>query len=307
MTARTKSYLILLFVSAIWGIAGPVIKFTVGQIPPFVFLTYRFLISGVIGLIGLAITPLHWPTKPHAKLYILVYCFLTTTISLGLLFVGYQYTSALTGSILTALSPIMTAAIGVALLHEHVTRREKLGMSIALAGTLLITFEPSPLGNSLLGNFLIILSLVLGLALSVMAKEISRNYPKVSPLGLTHLSFVVGFITILPFTLTQHSPFTILHSLLTAPPSAHLGVWYMALFSGTLAYWLWEKAQRTIEIGETAVFSYLVPFFTVPLSYFWLHESISTIFIISCLVTAAGIVIAETKPHRPTHRPKRRR
>ncbi|PJA42810.1 EamA family transporter, partial [Candidatus Woesebacteria bacterium CG_4_9_14_3_um_filter_39_10] len=39
---RLKAYILLLIVAVIWGIAGPVIKFTLGGFPPLLFLTYRF-------------------------------------------------------------------------------------------------------------------------------------------------------------------------------------------------------------------------------------------------------------------------
>ena len=69
----------------------------------------------------------------------------------------------------------------------------------------------------------------------------------------------------------------------------------MALLSGTVAYTLWNMGQKTIEIGESALFSYLYPVITLPLSIFWLHEDITTPLIIGAVIIAVGVIIAETK------------
>lgn len=311
MTRRTKAYLLLLLVSTIWGIAGPVIKFVLNSgLPPQVFLLYRFAISSAIGLVALSVSPFRWPTSASQKLSILVYCFLTSTVSLGLLFLGYSHTTATTASILNAVYPILVAIAGAMILHEKVTSREKLGLTIALAGTLLITLG-APSTETLVGNLLVLASLVVGVVLAISAKLLLRG--SISPTGLTHLSFLVGFVTLLPLTLFHYPLSTVQYSITMAPFSVHLGVWYMALLSGTVAYSLWHRAQKTIEAGETAVFSYTYPIFTLPLSLFWLKESISVAFIASCLVIVLGILIAEIKPgqgqksRRPALRPARRR
>lgn len=299
MKSRSKSYLLLFLTSAIWGIAGPVIKFTLSEIPTFIFLLYRFAIAGIVAAIILIFTKIHWPKKFVDKLWIIVYCFLTSTVALGLLFLGYEKTSALSASVINAIYPITVSVVGVSFLHEHVTRREKIGMGIALAGTILIIIEPlfnhnlSPQA-SLAGNLLILASLLVGVILAVLAKVLLRHQT-LTPLALTQLSFLIGLITILPITLFFYSPISIFQSLTSMSLAAHAGVWYMAILSGTIAYSLWHRAQKTIEIGETAMFSYTYPLFTIPLSILWLHEIITPIFILSSLLITIGVILAETK------------
>jgi drug/metabolite transporter (DMT)-like permease len=86
----------------------------------------------------------------------------------------------------------------------------------------------------------------------ILGKKLLRK--DVDPLTLTNTAFIVGFVTLLPFALPQiiSSNFRVITS-----PSIpyHLGVFYMAFLSGTLAYLLSNKAQKTIEVGEAAVFS----------------------------------------------------
>jgi drug/metabolite transporter (DMT)-like permease len=72
----------------------------------------------------------------------------------------------------------------------------------------------------------------------------------------------------------------------------------MALLSGTFAYILWHKAEKSIEVGEVSLFSYLFPVFGTPLSVLWLKESISLPFVIVALVIAFGVIVAEYKKKR---------
>ena len=295
---RAKAYALLLITTAIWGVAGPVIKFTVGYLPPFIFLLYRFGIAAIFGLFLLTrYTKNHWPVKTSDAVWVVLYCFLASTVSLTLLFLGYEQTTALDGSVINALYPIMVSTVGVAFLHEHVTNREKIGMAVATLGTLAVIFEPCA---SITGNLFIVASLLVGVVLAVMAKLLLRHLTHFD-FVLTQLSFIVGFLTILPITFYLYDFSTLYLALSTAPLSAHLGVLYMALISGTLAYSLWHRAQKTIETGETAVFTYLYPVFTIPLSLFWLHEKVTSVFIIGALTTAVGVIIAETKSHHPNH------
>ena len=69
----------------------------------------------------------------------------------------------------------------------------------------------------------------------------------------------------------------------------------MALISGTFAYYLWHKAEKTIEVGEVNLIAYLYPIFGAPLSILWLKEKIDIFFIIGGIIIAFGVILAELK------------
>lgn len=308
MSPRTKSYILLFIATLIWGVAGPVIKFTLGSFSPLVFLFYRLGIQAIIGIVWLRYIP-HpgWPKNPTSWLIIIFYCVLAVPVSLGLLFLGFNQTSALAVSIIGAIYPMMVAVAGVMWLREHVTHREKIGMVIALLGTLLVIIEPFFNGythhdTSISGNLFVLASISVEVVVVVLAKLLMRHH--FNALAMTHLSFIIGFVTLAPITLHYYSIPTIYNSLSTASLAAHIGVGYMALISGIFAYTIWLVAQKTIEIGEAAMFTYLYPVITLPLSIFWLHENITTTLIIGSLIIGVGVVIAETKrkASRPTGR-----
>ncbi len=296
-SSRLKAYAILLLVTAIWGIASPVIKYTLGGIDAIPFLTYRFGLSAIVGLITFMLHGFKLPKEHKYKLFLFVHALFSSAVSLGLLFFGLQNTTVLEMTIITLAVPLLTSTAGAYFLHEHVTKREKIGMSIALLGTLFTVFEPLFLnGNGELrfsGNILIFLYIVANILPTLLAKRLLRN--GVNPSTLVSLSFIVGFLTFLIVSLSTSSYAQFIQTVTVMPISYHLGVFYMAFLSGNLAYYLFNKAQKTIEVGDASVFSYLYPIFSTPLAVLWLGEKITAPFVIGAIIIVTGVFIAEFK------------
>ena len=298
MNHRFTAYALLLIVSIIWGVAGPVIKFTLGSFPPIIFLTYRFALASALGATLWAIRPPKFRVDANTIPHIVLHSILAVPLGLGLLFFGFDKTTSLTGTVISATGPIMIAIAGMLLLKEHITKPERVGISLALLGTLIITLGPMLGGNghaivSMQGNFLIIASLAADAIGTVIAKVSLRD--RVPAMALTNISFMIGFFCFLPFLLVSYSINEVITTIARAPLSAHLGVFYMAFISGTLAYTLQKLAMKTIEVGEVAVFNYLFPIWAAPLALWWLGEKITLPFVIGACVIATGVVIAEHK------------
>ncbi len=301
MSHRLTAYLLLLVVSIIWGVAGPVIKFTLGSFPPIIFLTYRFALASALGAALWAVRPPKFKVNGSTIPHIFLHSVFTVPLSLGLLFLGFDKTTSLTGTVISATGPIMIAIAGVLFLKEHITHHERIGMALAVLGTLIVTVGPIIGGNgqaiaSFEGNLLIIGALVADAIGTVIAKVSIRD--RVPAIALTNISFMIGLVSFLPFFFASHSFGEGLATIINAPLSAHLGVLYMAFLSGTLAYTLQKIAMRSIEVGEVVVFNYLFPIWAAPLSLLWLGEKITPPFLLGATTIAAGVLIAEHKRRR---------
>jgi drug/metabolite transporter (DMT)-like permease len=301
MSRRTTAYLLLLLTSVIWGIAPVVIKYTLASFDPLVFLSYRFGISTAVGLLILSLSGDRLAIKPKDSLFTFLYSITAITISLGLLFYGFDKTDSLTGNLLSATSPILVVFLGSLFLRDRVTAIEKTGIAIALAGALLTVFSPLFNGDGVamgeVGGNVLILAAIFADAISVIfLKLVLRD--RINPSLLAHISFTIGFLTILPITLAIHGVGPSVSQILKAPLGAHVGVLYMALLSGSLAYFLRNKAVRTIEVSEYAIFSYLHPIWGAPLSLLWLGEKITSPFLLGATIIAIGVVVAEHKRRR---------
>lgn len=294
---RRKAYVLLLSVSLIWGVASAVIKFTLGGIGPLPFLTYRFFLATVAAFLFLPYFHIHFQKIKDNFLEIFIYSFITTTIALGLLFLGLSKTTLLDTVLITAVSPLITAVAGVLLLNEHISRQEKTGIALAFFGTLITIVDPLFKNGvhlvSLTGNLLVVGYLVVNALSSVLAKKLARK--DISSFALSNISFIIGFITIAPLTFAATSPSLLMSTIKNLPLQYHLGVIYMAFISGTLAYALWIKGQKSIEVSEAGLFAYLVPVFSAPLAIFWLGETVTLPFILGAILITAGVIVAEYK------------
>jgi drug/metabolite transporter (DMT)-like permease len=294
MTPRIRAYLMLIVVGVIWGVASPVIKYTLAGFSPTIFLTYRFGISTIIAVIIFATYGMHIPKNIGVFLTLLLYGFLNSVVSLGLLFFGMENTTVLETGLITLASPLIISTVGVYFLHEHVTKREKIGMGIAIFGTALTI--TGPLNFS--GNLLVLGYVISTVITTLLAKNLLKK--DVNPMTMTNISFIIGFICFAGYVLFNfgllHTTYYILHT----APAYHLGVLYMAIVSGTLAFYLNTKAQKSIEIGEASLFSYLYPIFSLPIAVLWLGEKITPMFIIGAVIIAIGVAIAEIKKKRYT-------
>lgn len=295
--ARLRAYLLLLTVVVIWGVAPSVIKFALGELPPFLFLSYRFLITTVV------VFPFFYGSKnkgltlANLPLIILI-SVLGSTLNLGLLFYGSNLTTSLDQSLISATSPILVVIAGVWFFKEHLTKREKIGIAITFLGTLIVTLQSffergGVAAPSVVGNIIIFLSDVAFTAYLLISKKALRL--GISPITITFMMFFVGLLTCLPLALTEISLSEIPMKIMTIKPLTHLSVIYMSLVSGALGYTLYQKAQKTIEASEAAVFTYLTPLITAPVGVLWLHEELTVPFIIGSIVIACGVILAEWK------------
>lgn len=298
---RLTAYFYLIVSSIIWGVAGPVIKYTLADFPPLIFLAYRFGLSALIGLVFFLITKPKLPNNPILQARLVIYGFLTSTLSLGLLFLGFAKTNSLQATLLSALAPLFIVAGGALFLKEAISRPEKIGLCIAFLGTLVTVIEPLFLGqpffsDSMTGNALVIASVVVGSVSALYGKELLNE--KFEPILLTHITFIVGFLTVLPATIALYPPDRLIPIFMTASFTSHLGVWYMAILSGSLAYALYHLGQKAIEAGEAAIFNYLLPIWAAPLSIIWLHEPVTPPYLLGAVLIIVGVAVAEYRKRR---------
>src|SRR3990172_3165714 len=193
---RTLAYLALIATALIWGAAGPVIKFTLGGIPALPFLTYRFALSSLLALALIPFGGLRFPKGKKTLGLAILYGFLTSTVALGLLFLGLEKTTVLDMTLMAVIGPILIVAAGELFFHERVSGHEKIGIGIALAGTILTLVEPIIRNGASLvqleGNLFILLYLAVNTTSAILVKDLMKA--DVSSFALTNLSFIIGFL-----------------------------------------------------------------------------------------------------------------
>lgn len=288
--SRVKAYSFLLLNTALWGFAAPVIKYSLNFTTPAQFLFYRYLIAS---LIFLPIFLLHRTHSSHhaAKTnfkWLITLALLGTPLTLLPLFYGLQATTSIEASILESSSPIFIILGSIVFLKETLKRREWLGLFIAISGTLLLALEPFFSGHSLSalsikGNLLVIISDIIWAAFLIFSKKIN-----IDPIKLTFTSFVISIPFFLVMVLLEKTGFVL-------QSAAVPGILFMAIGGSIIAFWAYQEGQRLIEASEAAIFTYLKPAFSIPLSILWLKEPFTPITMIATAVIVGGVYLSEKR------------
>ena len=222
---------------------------------------------------------------------------MATTVYLGLVFWGFEKTTASDGNLIGTLNPLFIIILGVLFLKETVTRKEKIGLSIAVFGTLVTVIQPLLEGKAfavenILGNT-IILAATITWALFVLFSK--RNFGHFSPLLITLHGGLVAAATY-PILAYFENGFSLPRLMpLFSNQTVFWGVFYMAFISYILAYILYVYGLNKIEISEASLFTYLQPLIATPLAVIFLHEDITLSFAIGALLIFAGVVLSEWK------------
>lgn len=309
-STRMQAYGWLLLSSVIWGAAFVFIKPALEYITPFRFLFYRYVVATSISLFILIIFKknVHFDLKVFA-----VSCaneLIGTGIALSFFYWGMSLTTSIEASIVTLLTPLLIVAGGVFILKEKETKREILGLVVAIIGIALIIATPifsnnsSQVSLSRLGGLLLLFSSFADATYILIAKKI---YPKKSQslLLAAAASSFVGLIFFFFLSLLEHSfSFALLYQTIISDlshPIVWMAVIYMGVLGSLLALFALFKGQSLIEVSEAALFRYSTPIISIPLGVYFLHESLSIWQLIGFITVVAGIVLVETKRTKSKH------
>jgi drug/metabolite transporter (DMT)-like permease len=199
-----------------------------------------------------------------------------------------QLTSASQAGMITSLMPIITAMAAGYFLKEIITKQLIFGSLIAMSGAIWLSLQgvstvSSP--NPLLGNFLELLAMVCGAGYTITARYLSDKY---SALFITAIQAFMGAIFFTPLFIYEY--FTIP---LNITMNSFLWVLYLGVVVTLAGYGLYNYALTKIQASKAAVFVYLIPVFTLILSYFVLNEKLSVLEFIACFVILFGVILSE--------------
>jgi drug/metabolite transporter (DMT)-like permease len=314
--------LAFLLVALIWGAAGPIIKYTLGFIPPFTLLFLRLLVVCIV-LLPFAIYMLMGTKIAKKDYWNLFLLGVFSETALILCFVGLEYTNALDATIISIITGALTVYAGHYFYREKVNKRVNMGLLLTGIGTLVVILEPvflsAPqgagavsIGDRILGNVLTVIynltwviyviwskmsmgenSKLLKKTLSfVHIRPMSKPY---SPILITTLSMYVGLITFIPTMILENSGFfgQVNFSLLAIDPRGIMGVLYLALLSSIVAYSLYQWALENGTVADSVFYGYLTPVFTFPVAFLLLGEIPTAVLMIGTVIIVSGVVMAE--------------
>jgi drug/metabolite transporter (DMT)-like permease len=270
--------LLLVGVTAIWGVTFVQVQDALVLYPLFAFLAVRFAISVAV-LAPFAWAPLR--EMPREGIVAGLGVGVLLALAYGLQTAGLELTTVASTGFITGLYVVFTPLIALWLFGTRVPAAAWVGVGLAVVGLLLLNGVP---GGSTLGNALVLGNAV---AQAFQIASMERFAPRYDARALTFLQMTTCFVgfTVVALALGQ----------LEMPEGRT--VWGALLvtgvFAGALGYLIatWVQA-RTTAARAALVFTLEAPFaalFGVLLA----GEVLGAVGVAGCLIMLAGIVLAE--------------
>lgn len=293
---RASAYLLLTLVALFWAGNTIVGRAVYQDLPPLGLAFWRSFGAFLI------IVPFGWPrvrqswdvVTSHWRILALL-GFLGMTCFGALVFVGLRHTEAVNGSLIQGTLPINIILVSFVLLGAMITRRQALGVVVAMAGLIVIVVRGDLdilLGLRLnIGDPLIWLGVLCHALFSVL---LPRRPQALDLVGFLTVTFFIGAVLTLPLHLWeiargQHMPLNF------------TAVWaslFVALFPSVLAQLFWAEAIRQVGATTAGYFIYLTPVFGALMAIVLLGESFHWFHAAGIALIFAGIFIATSTAAR---------
>ena len=104
---------------------------------------------------------------------------------------GLKYTTTSFTGMISAISPIFTAALGALLLRERPTGRQWIGIAVSILGVVLVSVGGTGGRNTVGGCICLLAAYFVGSFYSLYVRKLSKKF---TPFELTYVMFTVGFV-----------------------------------------------------------------------------------------------------------------
>ncbi len=253
-----------------WAVNYYVARKAPGEIEPHMLALLRWaLVALALLLLTGAELRQRWPLTRAEVKDALIMGALGMWICGAFVYLGGQTTSALNIGLLYALSPVMIAAVSVWALGETFSRRQSVGVVIALVGMVWIVSQGQLTRISAdtfqVGDLWILAATISWTIYSLRLKAVPSRF---SPMGRLLIMTSGGVLVLLPMTAIEASLLSVWH--LSAQ-----GLWLAVLaglFPGLLAYVSYSFMQRELGAARASMVLYLGPLYSGVMAWAFLNE-----------------------------------
>lgn len=290
---KTTALISILIVVLIWGSAFAVTKIAVTEAPPFIAAFLRNLVASLVLLPFYLVRrsrkedqgPLPIPWKKMVLMGLTGITFFYALFNLSL-----TYTAAATGALIQGLMPVAIALPAAFFLKEKLDGRMILGIIISVMGVVLIGFigKNDESGKGLLGNILMILSVLSWAGYTIISKSVHQY----DPVLITAFSTFIGTAFLLPAVVIEGWG----HDLPVISLKGWLAIVYLGVFSSAIAYLLYNKALKTLSAAQAGNFLNLDPVIGAGIAVIFLKDTFTTWQIAGAVLVLVGLWLSSKTP-----------
>jgi drug/metabolite transporter (DMT)-like permease len=275
----------LLLVMLIWGSTFVVTKAAVADVPPFTLAFLRFALASAI------LVPLAWARRGFDGLprpLPLGTLALMGLSGVTIFFAGFNlalsYTTATEGALIQGTIPAVSALAAALVLKERLSRARAIGIGASMLGVALVVLAgggASTAPNRVVGDLVMMATIVAWAAYSMLGRRLRAA----SGLAISAYSTLLGTVFLAPAAAGE----LLLRPSWSVPLEAWLAVAYLGVVASALAFWLWNRALRVLDVGQASAFINLVPLIGVASSALALGEQLTPSHLLGGVLIVIGI------------------
>ena len=279
MKRRVRALLVLVAVTAVWGVPFVQVKDAVALYPLFAFLAVRFLIASAV------LAPLGFGrVRSLGRAGVVAGCVAGALLGAGyaLQTAGLQRTSVSSTGFITGMYVVLTPLIGLALFRIGVSYAAWIGVALSTIGLALLSGVHA---GSALGDVLVLAGAAV-YSLQIVLME--RYAPRFDVVAFTLVEMLASFAGLLAIALALGDlelprGWTVWGALLVT-----------GVFASAFAFLAQTWAQRRVTATRTALAFSLEPVWTAFFGYTLAGDRLGAWASAGCAAIFAGVVVAET-------------
>lgn len=285
----TRDRLLALVVAVCWGVNFPVTAIALEHFPPFLLVALRFSLLAVPTVL---LVPR--PAIPWSRLLLVGTCLGMLQFAFLYLGIAAGMPAGLASLVLQASAPFTVVIAGI-WLRERITRRQAIGIGVAVLALVVITAHRSQVAALLP----VVLTLCGALGWAIGNVAVRRAAPP-NPMHLTLWMSIVAPVPMLALSFAVEGPARIGESLSTvftldALPSV-LCLVYLVLIASVVGYGIWTRLLATYPSSTVAPFSMLVPVVGVLASWLAFGEVPDVVELVAGAAVVGGVLYASRVP-----------
>ena len=191
-----------------------------------------------------------------------------------------------TAAIILALSPAVTGVASALWLGEKLSARTIAGLSVAMAGVVLVVLTSGQSVSFQPKAALVLVSVLATSLYFVMQKPFLGRY---GTEAVTTVTFIGGVITAIPFGLGLP------HALMIAPPSRIAALLWLGLAPTFIGYLTWNMAIARASVSKVTSFIYFSTPIALTISWLWLGERPGPITLVGAAIVITGVVLTNAR------------
>lgn len=292
-----QAFLMLMLI-IFWGSSFVVVKQVLGNgLTPTAIATFRFLTAGGFFLIALFakrnINQNYQLTIQRRDSPTLLILALTgVTFFFTIQYTGIQMAGPSIAAILVCLlSPILITVFSARLFKEHLTKRQILGILIAVLGTLsVVSADMLNLQGSMqffIGSLILLLTPILWAIYSLLGKKIMEKYDAFLVVAYVN---VLGGLCLVPFSLAENS----LHQILTLGTNEWLAILYLSFTCSLLGYYIWFYVLKKAGAAVSS-FLFAEPLVTALFAITFIGEKLNQFILAGAILIFIGVYLVTRK------------